>query len=146
MYLNKNCKAFDAVRKVVLDERHTSRLENFNSTLLKYVLKGRVGYQYDALAAIDHNAHVFRKAAITASGKPKHNKNREKRVDDEESILRKVEIPKEHPKNIAQSIALKPIPKTSDLVNSHCQGLLLAPLHSHIQQQIHHRGMRKQHN
>ncbi|CAB3998026.1 Hypothetical predicted protein, partial [Paramuricea clavata] len=55
MYLNKNCKACDAVRKVVLDER------------------------YDALAAIDHNAHVFRKAAITASGKPKHNKVYSKR-------------------------------------------------------------------
>ncbi|CAB3982602.1 Hypothetical predicted protein [Paramuricea clavata] len=97
------------------------------------------------LAAIDHNAHVFRKAAVTASGKPKHNKVYskrsknwrvkvvkeprtydfwptiacrilKKRVDDEESILQKVEIPKEHPKNIAQSIALKPIPKTSDLV------------------------------
>ncbi|CAB4011162.1 Hypothetical predicted protein [Paramuricea clavata] len=39
-----------------------------------------------------------------------------KRVDDEETILRKVEVPKEHPKNIAPSIALKPIPKTRDLV------------------------------
>ena len=39
-----------------------------------------------------------------------------KRVSDEDSILRKVDIPQEHPKQIAPSIALKPIPKTSELV------------------------------
>jgi hypothetical protein len=126
-----------------------------------------VGRTY--LAAIDHNAHVFRKAAVTASGKPKHNKVYskrsknwrievvkepktydfwptiacrilKKRVDDEESILRKVEIPKEHSKNIAQSI--NPYPRQVILLNS--QGLLLELLHSHIQQQMHR--MRKQHN
>lgn len=102
-----------------------------------------VGRTY--LAAIDHNSHAFRKPAFTKNGKPKKSKvfskrsNNwristvkepksydfwptiatrilKKRIDDEESILRKVELSKEHPKNIAPSIALKPIPKTSDLV------------------------------
>jgi hypothetical protein len=44
------------------------------------------------------------------------NTNLKKRADDEDSILRKVHVPKDHPKHIAPSIALKPIPKTSDLV------------------------------
>ena len=39
-----------------------------------------------------------------------------KRIDDEETILRKVELPDDHPKKIASSIALNPVPKTSDLV------------------------------
>ena len=97
------------------------------------------------LAAIDHNAHLFRKAAVTKDGKPKYNKVYSKRsknwridevkepksydywptlaarimqkkIDDQISILRTVHVPADHPKNIAPSIALKPIPKTSDLV------------------------------
>ena len=39
-----------------------------------------------------------------------------KRIDPEESVVRRVECPMDHPKNIAESIAMKPIPKTSDLV------------------------------
>ena len=100
------------------------------------------------LAAIGHNSHAFRKAAVSASGKLKYNKVYskrsknwrivnikelktydfwptiatrilKKRIDSEESILRKVEVPDDHPKKIAPSIALKPIPKTSDLVRQH---------------------------
>ena len=43
-------------------------------------------------------------------------RNLKKRIDDEETILRKVELPDDHPKKIALSIALKPVPKASDLV------------------------------
>ena len=32
------------------------------------------------------------------------------------TILQKTELTSDHPKNIAPSIAMKPIPKTSDLV------------------------------
>ena len=39
-----------------------------------------------------------------------------RRIDDEESVLRRVERSMDHPKTIAESIAMKPIPKTSDLV------------------------------
>ena len=102
-----------------------------------------VGRTY--LAAIDHNSHTFRKAAFTKDGKPKKSKVfskrsnnwrvttvresktydfwptiatriSKKRIDDEESVLRRVKRSIDHPKNIAQSIAMKPIPKTSDLV------------------------------
>ena len=101
-----------------------------------------VGRNY--LAAIDHNSHTFRKAAFTKDGKRKMSKVFSKRsnnwrvttvrepksydfwptiairilkrrIDDEESVIRRVERPMEHPKN-AESIAMKPIPKTSDLV------------------------------
>ena len=96
------------------------------------------------LAAIDHNTYVFRIAAVTATGKLKYkvyskrSKNwkletvkepktydfgptlatriLQKRIDDDESVIRKVEIPKEHPKNIAPSIAQQLIPSTADLV------------------------------
>lgn len=97
------------------------------------------------LAAIDHNCHAFRKPALSEDGKLKYNKLYSKRsknwrvqvvkedktypfwpvlasricqnrVQDEESITRRVVIPADHPKNIAPSIALKPIPKTLDLV------------------------------
>ena len=97
------------------------------------------------LAAIDHNCHLHRKPLLTKDGKLKYNKvfskrsNNwrvsvvkeekgydywdtitckvlQKRKDDKGSILRSVPIPADHPKNIAPSIALKPIPKTSDLV------------------------------
>ena len=43
-----------------------------------------------------------------------------RRKEDEETVLRKITIADDHPKNIAPSIAMKPIPKTSDLVD---QGL-----------------------
>lgn len=98
--------------------------------------------------------HVFRKAAVCTTGKLKYNKvyskrsknwrvqavkepkaydfwpaiaSRilKKRVDDEDSILRKVEIPEEHPKNICPSIALQCIPKTSDLVKQSLSRLQL---------------------
>ena len=97
------------------------------------------------LAAIDHNSHTFRKAAFIKDGNPKKSKvfsNRsnywrvtavrepktydfwptittrilKKRIDDEESVLQRVERSIDHPKNIAQSIAMKPIAKASDLV------------------------------
>ena len=97
------------------------------------------------LAAIDHNSHLHRKPLVTKDGKiqynkvfskrsnnwrvsvvkeekhmnfgPHYNKGVEqKRKDDKGSILRSTPIPENHPKNIAASIALKPIPKTSDLV------------------------------
>lgn len=97
------------------------------------------------LAAIDHNFHTFRKPAFTKSGKQKFNKVYSKRSKiwkveiikedkqykywpilangildrrekDEQSVHRKIKIPENHPKNIAKSIALKPVPKTSDLV------------------------------
>ena len=97
------------------------------------------------MAAINHNCHLHRKALLSKDGKLKYNKvfskrsNNwrisfvkeeksydywatitckvlQKRKDDKGSILRSVPIPVDHPKNIAPSIALKPIPKTSDLV------------------------------
>jgi len=113
----------------------------FNMLLLRN--DAFVGRTY--LAAIDHNSHTFRKAAFTKDGKPKMSKVFSKRsnnwrvttvresksyefwptiairilkrrIDDEESVLRRVERPMDHPKNLAESIAMKPIPKTSDLV------------------------------
>ena len=39
-----------------------------------------------------------------------------KRVADQKTILRKSVIPADHPKNIAPTIAMKPVPKTSDVV------------------------------
>ena len=130
--------------------RHASKLENFNSMLLKYAPK-RVGFQNDAftartlLAAIDHNAHLHRKTLLTKDGNPKYNKVFSKRSsnwrvsvvkedktydywttistrvlksrrDDKGSILRSTPLPDDHPQKIAPSIALKPIPKTVDLV------------------------------
>ena len=96
------------------------------------------------MAAIDHNCHLHRKPLLTKDGKLKYNKVFSKRSnnwrisvvkeekgydywdaitckvlqkkDDKGSILRSVPVPANHPKNIAPSIALKPIPKTSDLV------------------------------
>jgi cystathionine beta-lyase family protein involved in aluminum resistance len=112
---------------------------------LLYFLRNDAFVGRTILAAIDHNNHVFRKAAVTAKGKVKYNKVYskrsknwrivtvkesktydfwstlavrilQKRIDDDESIKRKVVISKEHPKNIAASIAMKAIPKTADLV------------------------------
>ena len=40
----------------------------------------------------------------------------QRKVDDKDSILKKMELPENHPKNIAQSIAMKEIPATKDLV------------------------------
>ena len=97
------------------------------------------------LAAIDHNSHLHQRPLVTKDRKIQYNKvfskrsNNwrvsvvkeektyefwpsittkvlQKRKDDKGSILRSTPIPEDHPKNIAASIALKPIPKTSDLV------------------------------
>ena len=38
------------------------------------------------------------------------------RIENNYSMLRRIEIPKEHPKNIAHSIAQQPVPNTDDLV------------------------------
>ena len=102
-------------------------------------------YCRTCLAAIDHNSYVFRKLAVSKSGQPKYSKVFSKRsknwrvevvkepksyefwptlgtrillkrVDDDDSILRKITISPDNPKNIDPSIALKPIPKTIDLV------------------------------
>ena len=80
------------------------------------------------LAAIDHNSHLFRRAALNRDGKKKYNKVYSKRsknwrvtavlegktydfwavltsgilqrkIDDKDSILKKVELSAEHPKN-----------------------------------------------
>ena len=40
----------------------------------------------------------------------------QRKVDDKDSVLKKMEVPENHPKNIAQSIAMKEIPATKDLV------------------------------
>ena len=40
----------------------------------------------------------------------------QKRIDDDDSIKRKVVIPKEHPQNIAASIAMQTIPETAVLL------------------------------
>ncbi|CAB4025600.1 Hypothetical predicted protein [Paramuricea clavata] len=94
--MDKGSKAMEALRKVVMDPRflnalhhyvtfrHTSKLENFNSMLLKYTPK-RAGFQNDSfiartlLAAIDHNSHLFRQAALNRDGKKKYNKVYSKR-------------------------------------------------------------------
>ena len=97
------------------------------------------------LAAIDHNSHIFRQPELSKSGEKKYNKIYSKRsknftamvvleektydfwapltsgilqrkVDDKDSILKKMELPENHPKKIAQSIAMKEIPATKDLV------------------------------
>ena len=40
----------------------------------------------------------------------------QKRVDDDDSILTKTTLSADHPKKIAPSIAMKPVPSTADLV------------------------------
>lgn len=40
------------------------------------------------LAAIDHNAHLFRKAAVTKDGKPKYNKVYSKRSSKTGGLMR----------------------------------------------------------
>ena len=90
------------------------------------------------LAAIDHNCHLLRKPDLRKSNKEKYTKVYSKRsknwraaivleektydfwallaseilqqrVDDRDSILEKVQLSAEHPKNISQSIAMKPM-------------------------------------
>lgn len=97
------------------------------------------------LAAIDHNSHAFRKPALKKNGNPKYSKVYSKRsknwkievvkedktysywptlasrilnkrASDNDSMQRKVKVPVSHPRNIAPSIALKPIQKTIDQV------------------------------
>ena len=98
------------------------------------------------LAAIDHNSHLFRRAALNKDGKKKYNKVYSKRsknwrvttvleektydfwaaltsgilqrrIDDKDSILKKVELSAEHPKNICHSIAMQPVPATQEIVD-----------------------------
>ena len=97
------------------------------------------------IAVIDHNTHLFRNPSLSLSGNLKHHKVYskrsknwrigvvkeaksydfwhtlatrivQKRLTDEETVLRKVVRPSYHPIHIAPSIAMKPIPSTSDLV------------------------------
>jgi hypothetical protein len=97
------------------------------------------------LAAIDHNCHNFRQPELSKDGQKKYNKVYSKRsknframvvleektydfwaalisgilqrkVDDKDSILKKMELPEDHPKKIAHSIAMKPVPATEDIV------------------------------
>lgn len=76
--LAKDSKAAEELRKIIFDAewlngmehyvrfRHTSKLENFNSMLLKYASK-RIAFSYEVftgrclLAVLDHNFHLFRK-------------------------------------------------------------------------------------
>ena len=98
------------------------------------------------MAAIDHNNHICRKPKLSKTGKLQYNKVYSKRsknwsvsvieedktydywpvlaskvlenrIDEKHTILRRLEIPVEHPKRIAPSIAMTSIPKTSDLVS-----------------------------
>ena len=97
------------------------------------------------MAVIDHNNNLDRNPSLSLSGSLKHHKVyskrsknwrvqvvkeeksydfwptlvsriMRKRVDDEKTVLRKSEMSSDHPKTIAPSIAMKPVPKTSDLV------------------------------
>ena len=97
------------------------------------------------LAAIDHNCHLFRNPSLTKDGKTKYQKTYnkrsknykvttvleektypywktlackilEKRVEDTETIVRKVDVSDDHPKKISSSISMKAIPKTDELV------------------------------
>ena len=99
------------------------------------------------MAVIDHNSNLNRKPSLSSTGDLKYQKVyskrsknwrvqvvkedktfdfwptlvsriMKKRVADEKTILQKTELTSDHPKNIAPSIAMKPIPKTSDLVQS----------------------------
>ena len=93
------------------------------------------------LAAVDHNCHLFRKPELKKNNDIKYSKVYskrsknwraaivleekkfdfwaplateilQKRLDDKDSILKKVLLPAEHPKNISKSIAMKAIPAT----------------------------------
>ena len=93
-FLCKTSKAAAALRSVVFDKkflanfehyvtfRHTGNVENFNSMLTKYAPK-RVPFEYIyfiarmALAALDHNLHLYRPLAISREGNKlfkKHNR------------------------------------------------------------------------
>ncbi|XP_020624359.1 uncharacterized protein LOC110061841 [Orbicella faveolata] len=76
-FLEMDSKSHKAVHDIVMDRawlktlafyvkfRHTSKLESFNSMMLKYASK-RMAFSYDVfmtrilLAALDHNVHLFR--------------------------------------------------------------------------------------
>eukprot|EP00112_Aurelia_sp_Birch-Aquarium-sp1_P016508 Seg3753.2 transcript_id=Seg3753.2/GoldUCD/mRNA.D3Y31 product="hypothetical protein" protein_id=Seg3753.2/GoldUCD/D3Y31 len=84
-FLCKTSKAAAALRSVVFDKkilanferyvtfRHTGNVENFNSMLTKYAPK-RIAFEYIyfiarmALAAIDHNLHLYRPLAESREG------------------------------------------------------------------------------
>ena len=97
------------------------------------------------IAVMDHNNNLARKTSLSSSGDLKYHKvyskrskhwsaqvtkddktydfwplivSRilKKRVADQKTILRKSVIPADHPKNIAHTMAMKPVPKTSDVV------------------------------
>lgn len=64
--------------------RHTSKLENFNSMMLKYASK-RIAFSYDVfitrilLAALDHNFHLFRDDLKDSTGQVRYKKQYSKR-------------------------------------------------------------------
>ena len=97
------------------------------------------------LAAIDHNCHLFRKPELKKNNEIKYSKvysklsknwraaivleekkfdfwaplateMLQKGLDDKDSILKKVPLPAEHPKNISKPIVMKAIPATKDIV------------------------------
>ena len=97
------------------------------------------------VAVIDHNNNLDRSPSLTWSGDPKLHKIYSKRsknwraqvvkekklydfwptlvsrimqsrVADNETILRESEMPSDHPKTMAPSIAMKPVPKTRELL------------------------------
>ena len=121
-----------------------SHLQN---TSLSSFIEMKLTWQETLVAVMDHNNNLNRKPSLSSSGDPKYQKVfskrsknwrvpvvkedktfdfwptlvsriMKKRVADEKSILRKTQLSSDHPKNIAPSIAMKPIPKTSDLVQS----------------------------
>lgn len=96
------------------------------------------------IAVMDHNNNLARDPALSASDDLKYHKvyskrsknwraqvtKKEKtydfwprivsrilkkRVADQKTVLRKAVTPADHPKNIAPTIAMRPVPKTSDL-------------------------------
>ena len=91
------------------------------------------------LAALDHNMHIFRPQAITKDGQPLWKKQYSKRtkrwhpepviaektyeyipylvanvlkarVDDEETFVRVVSLPEQHPRHLSPTIALRESP------------------------------------
>ncbi|KAL9960634.1 hypothetical protein ACROYT_G034118 [Oculina patagonica] len=161
-FLQMDSKAHKAVRDIVADRhwlkslafyvkfRHTSKLECFNSMMLKYAPK-RITFSYDVfvarvlLAALDHNFNLYREDVSDSSGqvqyKRKYSKRSknwraepvkegkkyphwpllaakilQKRAINPESIVQRMEIPTNHPKRLAATIAMKDAPATKDLV------------------------------
>ncbi|KAK3712223.1 hypothetical protein QZH41_009768 [Actinostola sp. cb2023] len=126
---------------------HTSQLESFNSMMLKYAPK-RNAFSNEAfsarveLAALDNNFHLFRRV-IPERGKKTYSKRSKnwkiqsvkeeksykywlllgsrilkRRVDDKEAVTRHIEVPANHPKNIAPSIAMRAAPPTEELLQA----------------------------